>query len=124
MATRRQARRKPWNRARRRAVGWERLVCARRALVSLASRGDPTEKVSGAELGANPDLGEAGRLPGEKTQVLACPALAVSLEGRVGGGQGWGGSPSCSPKRQVLSTAPFAAGYLSFLRGRWHKLAG
>lgn len=124
MATRRRARRRPWTRARQRAVGWERPVCARQASVALASRGDPAEKVSGAELGANPDLGEAGRLPGERTQVLACPAQAVSLEGRVVGGQGWGGSPSCSPKRQVLSTAPLAAGYLGFLRGRWHKLAG
>lgn len=92
--------------------------------LSLA-RGDPAEKVSGAELGANPGHREAAWLLGERKQVLACPALAVGLEGRVEGGQGWEGSPSCSPSRWVLTTAPLAAGHPSFLRvggtSRWYR---
>lgn len=94
MATRRRARIRQWIRARRRAVGREKLVCSRRASVGLASRGDPAEKVSGAELGVDSSLKGAGRITGERAQVGSCPALVVSVEGRVLGEQGWGGSPS------------------------------
>lgn len=90
MATRRRARRRPWNRARRRAVGWERPVCARRASVALASRGDPAEKVSGAELGANPDLGGGWAAPGREDAGPRLPCSVCELRGPSWGRAGLG----------------------------------
>lgn len=53
-------------------------------------RGDPAEKVSGAELDVDPSLEEAGRVTGERAQVCSCPALVVSMAefwaGKVGEG--------------------------------------
>lgn len=69
------------------------MLAAGISRLSLA-RGDPAEKVSGAELVVDPSLEEAGRVTGGRAQVCSCPALVVSVEGRVLGGQGWGGSPS------------------------------
>lgn len=76
-----------------RGQGKTGVLAAGISRLSLA-RGDPAEKVSGAELGVDSSLKGAGRVTGERAQVGSCSALLVSVEGRVLGGQGWGGSPS------------------------------
>lgn len=77
MATRRRARSRLWTRARRRAVGWERPVCARRASFGLASRAETLQRRSVARSWVQ--IPAIGRLRGswerESRSSLALPWL-------------------------------------------------